>query len=85
MKNKRSWHECPQLCSGRDSSWQRQLKPGEANRIKTEDNDLELSGTEKICGYCRCVYRLDRSNHKIEVLGRHDANWEPNRKTIYLE
>ena len=85
MKNKISLYECPQRCSGKDSSWQHQLKRKEADKIKTEDNDLELSGTVMKCRYCKCVYRHNYSDHVIEILGRYDEKWERKRRIINLE
>ncbi len=77
MRRKQSWHECPKQCSGRDR--QRDLFPGEAERIKSEDKNVVLSGNELKCRYCSLVYRRTYMHNAkaFEILGWNDAKWEP--------
>ena len=51
-------NECPDRCSGRESSRQRPLTAGELARLSVSARDVvsASSGSPYICRYCGCVY-----------------------------
>lgn len=67
-RHKTNPYECPKKCSGKGSSRQRSLKPGELREI----TGVELNGREKRCMYCGCVYRHLYREEAIEILGWYD-------------
>jgi hypothetical protein len=78
---KDSLSECPDRCSGRDSSRQRPLTEGEKGSISESARKAiaASSGIPYKCGYCGCVYIRELSRNVIlgNLNGMQGSGWHP--------